>query len=1055
MRFGRTCVIAGALGVLAMNSLPAPVHAERLAVRRYTTADGLAGDYVIGAFRDSRGFLWFATRDGLSRFDGVKFVSYGMDDGLPRATVNDFIETRAGVYWVATNGGGVSRLDPRGRGALFTTFALSSAAGANRVNVLYEDRAGRVWAGADDGLYELVASGDAVTFRRDPLSEAWADAQSAGVQTLAEDHEGSLWIGTVYGLLRRLPDGRGVRYRPDHHEARDAVGALLVEPSGRLWAGFGTGLLRFDPVPLAGLAAAPTHSVRRIERPRRGGPLDTGVPRAGASREPARWFTAGDGLPGNNVTALFAAGKRLWVGTERGLGEFNGTRFRALGESHGLPPIQMTCIIEDVAGAVWIGTVAGTLRLLPDGLVSFDLGDGLSALRAHGLALDASGDMTVTVGDYSVNTFDGDRFHTVRPAIPEMLVCSWMSRCSFRDRAGDWWLMTAEGMHRWIGARAGDLAKRPAHRIYTTEDGLPDNLVVSGFEDRSARVWAGTDKGGLAFWQRERDEWHRLTEAEGLPPLRFQGRRANSFAEDRTGVVWIGFDEGAAARFRNGRLEWFGPDDGVPSGAITALHVDASGRLWMASTQGGLRRVEDPGADRPVFTPFTMSQGLASDNVRCLAEDERGRVYAGTSRGLDRIDPASGTVRHFSTPEGLASDFVTVAFLDRHGMMWFGTINGLSRLDTRLEDPAADAEAPEVFIDSLLVAGVAEPVSELGEVVPRRLTLSPDRSQLQIGFFGFSFDTGAPLKYQIRLGGAEAEWSEPTETRSVNYARLAPGAYRFEVRAVRSNGRVSAAPATVSFDVLPPVYARWWFLAIVAGFVGGVGLVLYRMRVAQLLRVERVRARIATDLHDDIGASLSQIAIQAEVARARLGREAGDNDRPDPALMDPLSRIAETSRGLVDAMSDIVWAINPEADSLSDLVHRMRRFVEDTLGAGDMEVVVRMPEPAQDAPLGADVRREIFLVLKESVTNVAKHSGATRAEIEFASDRRSLRLRVADNGRGFDPSQSTDGNGVASMRRRVRALGGVLTVDSEPGRGTTVVVDVDLRRHAGGQSLRP
>ena len=262
------------------------------------------------------------------------------------------------------------------------------------------------------------------------------------------------------------------------------------------------------------------------------------------------------------------------------------------------------------------------------------------------------------------------------------------------------------------------------------------------------------------------------------------------------------------------------------------------------------------------------------------------------------------------------------------------------------------AVAPAVFIGSLTVAGVPQAVSEVGEVEPASLTMSPDHNQIEIGFFGFSFETGAPLRYQYRLEGAQADWSAPTDLRSVNYARLSPGSYRFLVRAVRADGALSATPASVSLTVLPPFYARWWFIALVAATVGAAGLALYRARVAQLLRVERVRARIATDLHDDIGASLSQIAILAEVARERLSHPPPGPAPAESAAAEPLARIAETSRGLVDSMSDIVWAINPEVDSLSDLVHRMRRFVEDTLGAGDVEVVFRAPESSRGSAPG-------------------------------------------------------------------------------------------------------
>jgi signal transduction histidine kinase len=350
-----------------------------------------------------------------------------------------------------------------------------------------------------------------------------------------------------------------------------------------------------------------------------------------------------------------------------------------------------------------------------------------------------------------------------------------------------------------------------------------------------------------------------------------------------------------------------------------------------------------------------------------------------------------------------------------------------------------------VFISSLRASGVPQPLSELGETAPTPFDLASSNNHLEVEFFALNHEGGAPLRYQHRLGAQDAGWSLPSELRTVTYAFLSPGAYTFAVRAVRPDGAVSEVPAVVAFTIRPPFYATWWFLGLSALGVAGVVVAGYRVRVARLIGVERVRSRIATDLHDDIGASLSQIAILAEVARARAG---ATPERPDAT--DPLARIAETSRTLVDSMSDIVWAINPEVDSLDDLVHRMRRFIEDTLGSADLEVVFAAPDPAHTVRLGADVRREVFLILKESVNNIAKHARCRTATITLAVDRRRLVLEIADDGRGFDPDAPTDGNGVASMRRRIAALGGRLTLETGPDRGTRLRLDLEHpSRHHG------
>jgi signal transduction histidine kinase len=561
------------------------------------------------------------------------------------------------------------------------------------------------------------------------------------------------------------------------------------------------------------------------------------------------------------------------------------------------------------------------------------------------------------------------------------------------------------------------------------------------YEDRSADLWIATAPEGITRWNRRTNSWQVYRRGHGLPPAPGMLNIASAFGEDRDGGLWVGFQSGGVARFRNEQFELFTVSDGAPAGSITGFHVDRMGRLWIGSTESGLVRVDQPGAARPVFGSMPYGARMATTNVRCITDDAAGRIYVGTSRGVYRIDPETGRVKHFGTGEGLASDFVITAFRDARGMLWFGTISGLSRLDPVADRSFEPNEPPPVRISALRVRGVPHRVAELGDLEPKALTLTADQNQLEVEFFAVTFAAGESLKYQYRIEQVDGDWSRPSEARSVTYGRLPSGSHRLLVRAVSSNDVAGRTPAVVTFTVLPPIYARWWFIVLAGAVIGAAGLVAYRARVAQLLRVERVRARIATDLHDDIGASLSQIAILAEVARQRQNHSGVE-------LSDSLQRIAETSRTLVDSMSDIVWAVNPDADSLGDLVYRMRRFAEDTLGGTDIDLAFRAREVPEDLRLGADVRREIYLMLKESVTNIAKHSLCTAATVDFECDRRYLRLRVTDNGKGFDLAERTDGHGIVSMQRRGAALGGQLVIRSAPGQGTTVLFEIDRHQVA-------
>jgi signal transduction histidine kinase len=267
-------------------------------------------------------------------------------------------------------------------------------------------------------------------------------------------------------------------------------------------------------------------------------------------------------------------------------------------------------------------------------------------------------------------------------------------------------------------------------------------------------------------------------------------------------------------------------------------------------------------------------------------------------------------------------------------------------------------------------------------------------------------------------------------------------------KAINADGVVSSEPASIAFTIVPPVWQRWWFIGLIVLLLVALTHLIYRYHTRRLIELERVRTRIATDLHDDIGASLSKIAILSDVAGQELSTA-----RESPVAA-PLAQIANTSRDCVDAMSDIVWAVNPQRDHLSDLTYRMRRFAEDLLDAKDIDFTVRSSLEEKDMHLGADLRREIYLIFKECVNNLAKHSGCSNAELSFSINGPWLVVAIADDGRGFKVEEpltngrgaGMGGQGLASMQRRAKALGGSLNINSEPGRGTTVTLRVPLNQ---------
>ncbi|HEY3027961.1 MAG TPA: two-component regulator propeller domain-containing protein [Pyrinomonadaceae bacterium] len=1022
-------------------------QAEQLPARTYTTADGLPRDYVLRIVRDSHGFLWFCTGDGLSRFNGYEFTTYGVEHGLSNPRVNDLIETRSGVYWVATESG-VSRFNPTAlrdeqsqirtpQSAipnLFTVYPVGDEPMSNRVEVLHEDHSGQIWAGTDAGLFRLDETNGQAKFRRVALSDDM-------VVAFAEDREGSLWMSTATGLVRRLPDGRTVRYAIQPSGLGDLLTSLLFDNEGRLWVGHrdGAGLIVFKPQPATAITAGGELVTLRLARCSKAAHSpDQGV-RLPVVPGDVCQFTTADGLAGMIVKGLSQSSDgRIWIATSGGLTEFVDGRFRSYTTSLGLSTPAVGTPVEDLDGNLWLGSTTGATKITWSGFTTFGKADGLGRLFITSIIENRRGDLCSITGenDFFINCFDGGHFKAIKPQFPrEIKGYGWGSnQVTFQDHTGEWWVPTSSGLCRFPQVASFEqLAHTAPKAVYTQQHGeLPGEDIFRLFEDSRGDIWicaSGNIRNAVVRWERATESFHVISEAEGLPPFALP----TAYREDAAGNLWLGFYDGGLARYHDGRFRVFTHSDGVPAGLIRALYLDHAGRLWVATDSGGVARLDDPQADRPRLVIYTIADGLASNSVWCITEDNLGRMYFGTTRGLDRFDLESKHIRHYTRAEGLASNAVTSAFRDRRGTLWFGTDLGVSRL---VPGPDPPQQQPPILISGLRIAGAVQAISALGETEMSGLVLNPTQNQLSIDFVGLGFAAGEALKYQYKLVGANEEWSAPTDQRTINYASLSPGRYRFMVRAVTADGIISPTPATIAFTILPPLWQRWWFVGLVTMLVGVAAIAIVRNRVARLIELERMRTRIAADLHDDIGSGLSRIAILSEVARRQAS--------VDTAVGEPLSVIAGASRDLVDSMSDIVWAINPNKDQLRDLVQRMRRFASDLFTARQIEFRFCAPGEEQPLKIGADVRRQVFLIFKEAVNNMARHSACTEAEIELRIERGWLALRLEDNGPGFDPAQVSEGQGLSSMRARAQGLGGELQITSNQGKGTEVILRVPL-----------
>lgn len=815
------------------------LYAERLPLRTYTSADGLGSSFVNNLMRDSRGFLWVCTRDGLSRFDGSRFITYQVGDKSAPPGIEQILETRKGIYWIVTTGG-LYRFDPAVSSADKSTNTdrptLNAEFVGNMRAVLFEDRDGALWS-AGDGLYRLEEKEHRLVSQKVELNLPANPSIALGIGAIVEGRDRSLWLLTLRGLVRRWPDGKEVFYTVDAPGA-NVLTSVLEDSDGRIWLGCLDGLYVIEPEPPDEMASPGAPKLRNLDKLAREQVSASDPIRLPAKPGEIIKYSAAAGLRRGHAKYLCqTSDKRIWISDADRLIEFDGQVFRAHPSAQSSIS-ESGLMIEDEGGNLWLGNSSALMRLQRGGLTSYGAGDGLRAPYVVAINQTRDDKLYAVAVDSSPSLFDGKGFETVRPGLPPKAHSSWTSNAAFQDSVGEWWFLTTEKLYRFAATKDfHTLARQVPRATYDHRDGLKSDAAFHIFEDSHYDLWISTAPSGLSRWSRATEKFYTFSETEGFPP----DKAASSFAEDRNGNLWFGFSDGGLIRFAEERFTEFKPADGAPNGLITALHLDRLGRLWIGSSLNGLSRVDDTTAAHPHFVPLTTDSGLASNNVRSITEDLDGNVYAGTARGVDRLSPDGTRIKHYSVNDGLAGDFVTAAFRDHSGALWFGTPNGLSRLVPEQEKAVA---APPVWISGLRIAGERRPVSELGSAEIPLIEMAHSQNNLQIDFFGIDFSAGETLRYQYQLEGADKEWSAPTLQRAVTYANMAPGAYRFLVRAVSADGLTSEKPAVISFKIMSPVWQRWWFLSLAVLVIIGIVYVTYRYRVAQLLKVEREPVRV-------------------------------------------------------------------------------------------------------------------------------------------------------------------------------------------------------------------
>lgn len=925
---------------LGAASLPSAGVAQRLIVRSFSIEDGLANGQIHSILKDRDGFLWIGTWDGVSRFDGVSFTSYGDRSGVPRGRIFAFHQTPEGTLYLAGEGG-AAVFD----GERFLPLPEESGLANAHLRDIAQMPDGTLFFGGDSGLFARRPGGS---------WETVLPPERGPVSALLARRDGTLHIGTDQGLFvmrdgRISPSGLDGEAHPlfivhDFYEGSDGTlylgtrrNGLAVLRGGSLLQPASTRGLRIQSIAAGGdgvlYLATGTSGVLRLRE---------------ETLEPLPSLTAADGLSSSQVRAVHAVpGGPVLFGTDDGLDVFSGDAVETWTRGHGLPDETVWSLAEDERGSLYAATLGG-----------------VAVLRGR----------------------EWRRLGN-REGVPEGPAYSVHAGRSGRLYAGD------DQGRVWI-SREG----RPLETVQLPVSALWERWVMAILEGPRGEVYAAV-LGGLAVIRNR--EVRLFRPEDGLPD-----RRVFSLALAADGTLYLGTAGGLAA-FRDGAFRVWTGKDGLADDWVESVRVARDGSVY-AGTRSGLSILRDGR-----FETYDTSDGLSNSFVSCTLEDGEGRVYLSTNRGVNVLAP--GPPRSLPLYGlGLRAGNTGSCYRDRRGRLWFGI-----RPILAMYDPAKDRprHPPKALLTGL--QAFKDRISLESRV------LGHDRNDLTFSFTGIDLAAHF-LRFRYRLAGLDREWTG-TDQRSARYPNLLPGDYRFEVQAANDAGLWSA-PAGLSFTILPP---PWWRRpALVLGLAAAAVLLAVGLfavfRVRQLLEVERLRTGIAADLHDQVGAGLTDIAILSEMAAQKAGR------------LSELDRIGTTAREMVDGLGDIVWLINPRRDSLGELFLRLKDSYAELFAHAGAELSVGDLSPFEKVRLSMAWRQDLHLLFKEALHNALRHSGCRRAELSVTLRGRRLEVALQDDGRGFDPERGDgQGDGLETMRRRAERLRGRLDLSSSPA-GTTV-----------------
>ena len=745
--------------------------------------------------------------------------------------------------------------------------------------------------------------------------------------------------------------------------------------------------------------------------------------------------------------------RSIYIGSnENGLYRIDRKHVFHFNRSNGLPDLKVNCIYKTSDGQIYIATKKGLAIIQNEKIIDvINTEKGLSNNFVWCVNEDKQGNVYFGTDGGGIDIYRPGVFKTYNEScgLPNNTV--WNISESSDNK---FYLSTDEGVA---------VLHRGEMDIITTKHGLSDNMIITVFESSKGEIFFGTNDFGADILKNGR--FKNLNKLNGLT-----SNSVWSIIEDQAGRIYFGTYDGGICVYKNGQvIDTIGTDDGLANNYIVSAYKLRNESIYFGLDAGGVYEVKDGKLNKekvilPGITVWAMYQnksgdlyfgtdknglicisqnktdtistedGLSNNTILGILEDNTGKLYLTTDNGLNVLDFKNGkpVIRIITNEDGLASNECNQgAYLkDSNGLFWIGTIRGVTCYNPQNDKPSYQPPLTHITNVKLFNKGINI------DSMNTSYQFKYDENYLNFNFIGIDLKAPHKVTYAYRLKGIKQDWVA-TNNPNVQYANLDDNDYTFEVKSCNEWG-IWSEPVTLKFSILPPFWETWWFRLIVIICIGGLfGLLIY-LRLRNLLIIERVRTKIAADLHDDIGAGLSEINILSAVAETKMPNELKN------VIGSELNNISKIAGKMIDNMSDIIWMVNPKKDSMTDLVSRLKDSYNDVLDAKNIRFHSENSSLFNKIKLDMEKRQIIFLIFKEAINNAIKYSDCKNLNLKIEIERKNLRIILDDDGTGFDKSNIIKGNGLNNMKMRAEKIKASLIIDSKTEKGTSINLSVKI-----------